>query len=148
MDPGRGCPAQIPDRGQYVHSSHRNEVEEVGRSHKVPRKHTGHTDKTGTGRAEGEGEMIPIADMVDHVESLCRSHDIGLFWCRRSDRSYSIRASEEITIAPIKSVVTYAVALHEIGHIRGCHQDSRRCMVRERWAWDRAKRNVGTIDQV
>jgi hypothetical protein len=57
MDPGRGCPAQIPDRGQYVHSSHRGEVEEVGRSHKVPREHTGHTDKTGTGRAEGEEEM-------------------------------------------------------------------------------------------
>ena len=86
--------------------------------------------------------MIPIADMVDHVESLCRSHDIGLFWCCRPDRSYSQRACEEITVAPIKSVVTYAVALHEIGHIRGRHQDSRRCMVRERWAWDWAKRNA------
>jgi hypothetical protein len=91
---------------------------------------------------EGEGEMIPIADMADHVKSLCRSHDIGLFWCRRSDRSYSLRAHDEITIAPVKSVVTYAVALHEIGHIKGRHQDSRRCIVRERWAWDWAKCNA------
>jgi hypothetical protein len=40
------------------------------------------------------------------------------------------------------AVVTYAVALHEIGHIKGRHQDSRRCIVRERWAWDWAKRNA------
>jgi hypothetical protein len=50
-------PAQILDRGQYVHSSHRSEVEEVGPSHKVPREHTEHIDETGTGRVEGEGQM-------------------------------------------------------------------------------------------
>jgi hypothetical protein len=87
-------------------------------------------------------KSIPVAEMINHVESLCRSHNIGLFWCVRSDRSYSMRALQEVMIAPIKSVVTYAVALHEIGHLRGRHQDSRRCMVRERWAWDWAKRNA------
>jgi hypothetical protein len=60
MDPGRGCPAQIPGRGQYVHSSHRGEVEEIGRRRKGPREHAGHTDKTGTGRAEGEGETMIV----------------------------------------------------------------------------------------
>jgi hypothetical protein len=35
-------------------STHRSEVEEVGRRRKDPREHSGHTDKTGTGRAEGE----------------------------------------------------------------------------------------------
>jgi hypothetical protein len=59
MDPGRGCPAQIPDRGQYVHSSHRSEVEAVGPSHKVPREQTEHIDETGTGRAEGEEMTVP-----------------------------------------------------------------------------------------
>jgi hypothetical protein len=59
MDPGRGCPAQIPGRGQYVHSSHRREIEEVGPSHKDLREHTEYTDETGTGRAEGE-EMISL----------------------------------------------------------------------------------------
>jgi hypothetical protein len=59
MDPGRGCPAQIPDRGQYVRSSHRSEVEEVGSSHMGPREHTEHIDETGAGRAEGEGEIMP-----------------------------------------------------------------------------------------
>jgi hypothetical protein len=60
MDPGRGCPAQIPDRGQYVHSSHRSEVEEVGRRRKDPREHTAHTEETGTGRAEGEEMMATL----------------------------------------------------------------------------------------
>jgi hypothetical protein len=60
MDPGRGCPAQIPDRGQYVHSSHRSEVEEVGRRRKDPREHTAHTEEMGTGRAEGEEMMATL----------------------------------------------------------------------------------------
>ena len=59
MDPARGCPPQIPDRGQYVHSSHRSKVEEVGRRRKDPREHTGHNEETGTGRAEGgAGHLI------------------------------------------------------------------------------------------
>ena len=82
--------------------------------------------------------MIPVTDMIDHVQSLCRSHAIGLFWCRRPDRSYSMRACDEITVAPIKSVVSYAVALHILGR----HQESRQCIVREHWAWDWAKRNA------
>jgi hypothetical protein len=61
MDPGRGCPPQIPFRGQYVRSSHRSEVEEVGPSHKGPRSGTEHIDETGTGRAQGE-EMTEAAE--------------------------------------------------------------------------------------
>src|ERR1700684_3257802 len=52
--PRKRKPAQIPDRGQYGHASHRSEVEEVGLSHKGPRERTAHTDETGTGRAESE----------------------------------------------------------------------------------------------
>jgi hypothetical protein len=86
---------------------------------------------------------ITIANMVDHVERFCRSQEINIFyWCRRSNDSYSLAPCDEIYIAPIKSVVTYAVALHEIGHLRGRHQKSRHCIVRERWAWEWAKRNA------
>jgi hypothetical protein len=45
---------------QYVHSSHRSEVEEVGPSHKGPRSGTEPIDETGTGRAQGE-EMTEAA---------------------------------------------------------------------------------------
>jgi hypothetical protein len=37
---------------------------------------------------------------------------------------------------------TYSVALHEIGHILGRYQQSSCSMVRERWAWQWAKRNA------
>jgi hypothetical protein len=40
-----------------------------------------------------------------------------------------------IVIPPIRSASSYAIALHEIGHLRGRHQQSRREIVRERWAW-------------
>jgi hypothetical protein len=86
---------------------------------------------------------ISINDMVDHVESLCRSHEIALYYLQnRSEKSYALREVSEIFVAPIKSAVSYVVALHEIGHVLGRHQESRRCMVRERWAWDWAKRNA------
>jgi hypothetical protein len=40
------------------------------------------------------------------------------------------------------SAISYATALHEIGHDRGRHQSSCDQMVRERWAWEWARRNA------
>jgi hypothetical protein len=37
-----------------------------------------------------------------------------------------------VCVALIKSTISYAPALHEIGHVRGRHQLSRDSMVRER----------------
>lgn len=38
-------------------------------------------------------------------------------------------------ILPVKDEVSYATALHEIGHILGRYQQSRFVVVYERWAW-------------
>ena len=50
---------------------------------------------------------------------------------------YAIRkaygATDEIMVRPIKSPSTYAVALHEIGHLLGRNQNGWLPMVRERW---------------
>jgi hypothetical protein len=54
MDSGRGYLPQIPDRGQYVHSSHRSEVEEVGLCHKGPLELAEHINKTSICPTEGE----------------------------------------------------------------------------------------------
>jgi hypothetical protein len=53
---------------------------------------------------------------------------------------------EEIWIPQIKSSISYAFALHEIGHIRGRHQTSRSHMVCERdaWAWAKAHALIWT----
>jgi hypothetical protein len=39
---------------------------------------------------------ISINDMVDHVESLCRSHEIALYYLQnRSEKSYALREVSE-----------------------------------------------------
>jgi hypothetical protein len=48
----------------------------------------------------------------------------------------------EITLPLVKSGVSYAVALHEFGHICGRYQKSRNLIARERWAWAWAKQNA------
>src|SRR6516165_12497804 len=52
-----------------------------------------------------------------------------------------IGRTPEIWIRPVRSPRAYAVALHEIGHILGRYQLSRATLVRERHAWDWARRN-------
>jgi hypothetical protein len=76
----------------------------------------------------------------DHVRDLCQDHDINVRFCKRLDDSFALIEFEEVTIPEIKSEVSYAVALHEIGHLLGEHQHSSRTVVRERWAWKCAKR--------
>ena len=43
---------------------------------------------------------------------------------------------------PIEFRISYASALHEIGHLRGRHQRSSSTLVRERWAWEWARANA------
>jgi hypothetical protein len=79
--------------------------------------------------------------MAQHVADLCAKDDIFIEWRHRSRHSWCSPESKFIHIAPIKSVISYATALHEIGHIKGRYQHSRREIVRERWAWEWARRN-------
>jgi hypothetical protein len=81
-----------------------------------------------------------VDNLRDHVRDLCEDHDISVRFCKRLDDSFALIEFEEVTIPEVKSDVSYAVALHEIGHILGKHQRSKRTLVRERWAWKWAKR--------
>ena len=81
-------------------------------------------------------------ELRDHVMALCAKHDITVSWCRRPAQAWAAREVEEIQIAPIRSVISYATALHELGHILGRYQRSARLMVRERWAWQWARQNA------
>ena len=76
-----------------------------------------------------------VATMRRHIEQLCRDHQIACWIDRpRCHGSHAFRELEEIHIAPIRSAISYATVLHEIGHICGRHQWGRRVLVRERWA--------------
>jgi hypothetical protein len=80
--------------------------------------------------------------MTRHVLSIAKDHLVGVQYCRRPTEAVSQREADEITIAPIKSEISYATALHELGHMLGRQQWSRVVIVRERWAWKWAKRNA------
>jgi hypothetical protein len=86
--------------------------------------------------------MVRVADMRRHVEELCQQHEIEFLWCRRPMDAWADCEHATVCIAPIKSRVSYATALHEIGHLRGRYQGSRDSMVRERWAWRWARANA------
>ena len=80
--------------------------------------------------------------MLEHVVGLLERYDICYDWCKTPRQAHAIRVAEEVLIAPIKSEVSYAAALHEIGHLRGRYQTSPKVMVREAWAWRWAKANA------
>ena len=86
--------------------------------------------------------MTTVQNMHAHVRNLCARHDIRVSWCRRPMQAWAGREIEGIQIAPIKSVISYATAMHELGHMLGRYQHSKASMVRERWAWEWARRNA------
>jgi hypothetical protein len=85
---------------------------------------------------------VSIEDLRQHVRAICERRDISVYRCKRGRQAMALSEAEEITIPPIRSVLSYATAMHEIGHILGRHQTSRRVMVRERWAWNWARANA------
>jgi len=82
-----------------------------------------------------------IEEMRQHVGNLCKKHDISLQAVDRGRKAYAIPEFEEIGIPLIRSAISYATAMHEIGHILGQNQGSRSVMVRERRAWQWARSN-------
>jgi hypothetical protein len=84
-----------------------------------------------------------IANLQAHITRLCHEHSIACWTdCKRPSRARAARELEEIHIAPVRSRLSYATALHEIGHVLGRHQTSRRSMVREVHAWQWARRHA------
>jgi hypothetical protein len=91
----------------------------------------------------GRRRKPTVEEMRQHVLDVLERHEIGYNWCRRATDAWGIGGEiREILTAPIKSGITYATALHEIGHVLGRHQGSRNPMVRERWAWRWAQKNA------
>lgn len=83
-----------------------------------------------------------VEQMHEHVMTICRTRDIVVTWCDRPNRAIAMREFDEVSIPRIRSVTSYATALHEMGHLFGRHQQSERTLVRERWAWVWARKNA------
>ena len=79
-----------------------------------------------------------IAEFTAHIESLCAANNITIEW---GGTGRAWKKSRKIRTPEIKSEITYAIALHEIGHILGKMQDGYR-LEKEVGAWLWAKDNA------
>jgi hypothetical protein len=96
-------------------------------------------------RVVDEAKPTPsVEEMRQHIEELVARYEIHCRWdARRPADAYAIQDGPEIYIAPIRGQLSYAAALHEIGHIICRYQQSHHSsLVRERWSWQWARENA------
>ncbi|PAY10614.1 hypothetical protein CK489_02665 [Bradyrhizobium sp. UFLA03-84] len=92
--------------------------------------------------------MITNADLEGHFLHLCAANEIQISWCKRPSKALAISGEFELVRVPhIRSPTAYAIALHELGHIKGRNQYNKNQIVRERWAWEWARRNAVLYDR-
>jgi hypothetical protein len=89
--------------------------------------------------------MAKVEDMRNHVMEICGKHSIKVQWCRRLDQAIAFPYLFEVKIPRVRSVLSYAVALHEIGHIVArCQRGNYAPIISEKWAWIWASNNAIT----
>jgi hypothetical protein len=74
-----------------------------------------------------------------HIARICKIEDITIESHSSGGRAY--RRKRLVKIKPVKTAITYAVALHEIGHILGPRQRGTR-LDQEVGAWEWAMENA------
>lgn len=75
-----------------------------------------------------------------HILELCKKHNIECFESAPSGKGKAWMAARKIQIGKVSSVISYIVALHEIGHV----MDTENTDIQERevFAWDWAIQNT------
>jgi hypothetical protein len=61
-------------------------------------------------------KSLSKARMEQHVAEVVDRHEIVVSHCTRNDKSWGSVEAWEIQISTVKSEISYATALHEIGH--------------------------------
>jgi hypothetical protein len=85
-----------------------------------------------------------MQQFIDHIAQICEANEIVCQFNdgKDPDAAWGSYWAREIEVSPITDECSYATALHEIGHILGRYQLSEVILVRERWAWEWARRNA------
>jgi len=95
-------------------------------------------------------QAIGVEDMRRHVAQLTSGFppdaDVRISRVRELHQAKMLKDDYgnvlELWLPPVRSDVSYAVALHEIGHIKGRYQKSVDMLVREQAAWQWARDNA------
>lgn len=81
--------------------------------------------------------------MAAHIAELAKANGIIIHWS--THRGCAFRATRIVKIRHVCSPVTYAIALHEIGHILGPMQKEKRLFMEAgAWLWARDNAPVWT----
>ena len=75
-----------------------------------------------------------IEDYQNHIHSLLREHGIEADWRGRT-AARSWRRTRRVRLEPIRGASTYAIALHEIGHVVGPQSGPRLNKEAQAWRW-------------
>ena len=84
-------------------------------------------------------KLFDVSRAAAHVAQIADQHGIEISGHSSGGRAW--RRLRKIKIRPIKSAVTYAIALHELGHVLG-EQRGRRRVEKEVQAWEWAEANA------
>jgi hypothetical protein len=94
-------------------------------------------------------KTVDLADMRRHIKQLTAEFardDVAIHRVKRLHRAKALKTESgevlELQLPPVRSSISYATALHEIGHAKGRYQNSRSVMTRERAAWQWARENA------
>lgn len=80
---------------------------------------------------------------AEHIHQLVTEHSIAVVW-KTSGQGKAWRRLRKIAIRPVLTPITYAIALHEIGHIVGKNPRLRLDQEITAWAWARATAIIWT----
>ncbi|BBC01833.1 MULTISPECIES: hypothetical protein [Bradyrhizobium] len=83
-----------------------------------------------------------ITDLKRHFLKLCADEEVDVQWCDNPLQALALSGELEFIRTPrIASEITYAVAMHELGHIKSGDRSTDQ-IARERAAWDWARCNA------
>ena len=82
---------------------------------------------------------VPQNPLAAHIARICKIEDITVISHSRGGRGW--KKIRRVAIRPVKSEITYAIALHEIGHVIGPRQSGNR-LDQEVGAWEYAIANA------
>jgi len=88
-----------------------------------------------SGATTAKSHKTTIAQMAAHVEKLVKEHKLKTKGSNRGGRAW--HKSKTISIPPVKSLVTYLLALHEIAHVvyPKAHNGTRLEKEYRAWQW-------------
>lgn len=83
--------------------------------------------------SQGKSKVSSEA-MASHISQLCEKHGISL-QLAASNRGRAWRRTRIIKVPAVRSATTYALALHEIGHVVGKQTGYRLNREYQAWEW-------------